>query len=82
MKDGCWMLKNGGSTLRRICEMKTIQTNSFTNLPSNITRLDLSSNKVVTIESQAFVGCEHLQSIDLDHNQLTSLPHNAGMLSH
>jgi Leucine-rich repeat (LRR) protein len=56
--------------------MSTIQSNSFANLPSDITILVLSSNQVETIESQAFVGCEHLQQLNIDDNQLTSLPQN------
>jgi Leucine-rich repeat (LRR) protein len=56
--------------------MQTILNNSFANLPSNITGLFLHHIKVETIESQAFVGCEHLQYLTLESNQLTSLPQN------
>jgi Leucine-rich repeat (LRR) protein len=76
IKDRCWKLNINESTLRSTCNMQTIQDNSFANLPSNITTLDLSSAKVETIESQAFVGCEHLQKLYLQNNQLTSLPQN------
>jgi Leucine-rich repeat (LRR) protein len=77
MEDGCWELIDG-SKLNRIlsCDMKTIKSNSFANLSSNITILDLSDVKAETIESQAFVGCEHLQQLNIDDNQLTSLPQN------
>jgi Leucine-rich repeat (LRR) protein len=76
IKDGCWRLSDGESTLNRTCNMQTVQSNSLTNLPSNVTTLGLSYADVETIESQAFVGCEHLEVLDLNHNQLTSLPHN------
>jgi Leucine-rich repeat (LRR) protein len=76
IKDGCWEFFYGGSTLKRTCNMQTIQNNSFANLPSNITTLGLSLNQVKTIESQAFVGCEHLRQLDLGNNQITGLPQN------
>jgi Leucine-rich repeat (LRR) protein len=76
INDGCWEFNNDRSTLRRTCDMQTIQDNSFINLPSNITTLDLQERTVETIESQAFVGCEHLQKLNLDNNRLTSLPQN------
>ncbi|XP_071852277.1 uncharacterized protein [Apostichopus japonicus] len=45
-----------------------------TDIPSNVTKIDLSMNNLTAIHWNAFITATQLKAIDLSHNQLVELP--------
>ena len=72
---GCFWLRSIEAQVNRLSSLPALHL-------SHLTALDLSNNRFEELQENAFCGLQSLSRLELNHNQLTSLPQSLTDLSH